>query len=315
MPNFDGGHYFYTGLVPIPRQPAPRPGDGSMTAPSDIVREALAVLPNYSQAAGVARTSPFARCPRTHFARLALLEDTAFNGRDPIDAIKGMVTGVDLLVHQPVDHLSTPWLLFEADFDAADGSAESRDSWACELWDTMSAELRSVFHHCHSFDKVADGAAFAAYLGRAQIETYMSFNDYGLETVPLKSLSMKRVAALILGVLALFLVAAWLLQRELALNLGWPLWIVVGLVGLAAGLWAAYRLIMRVGARPFPTAPDSDLKSVLKGLYLQRHLTRFAIDHQRDTPEALHAAFGAFLAGHAPADVERPTQTPGVLTS
>ncbi len=315
MPNFDGGHYFYTGLAPIARQPAPRPGDGAMTAPSAIVRSALASLPNFSAAPGAGRTSPFARCIRTHFARFAVIEDVAYGGRDPTDAIQAAAKGRSPLVHQPVDHLSCPWLLFEADFDAADGSAGTRDGWAADLWTYMSAELRAVFQHCRGFDEVADGAGFAAYLGRAQVETFMSFNDYGLAALPLKSTSMMRIAAEGVAVLALFLLAYWLIERELGLNLGWWGWLLAGLLGLAAGAWAAYRLVMRRGARPYPRAPDSDLKSVLKGLYLQRHLTQFAIDHQGDSPERLHAAFGAFLAEHAPANVEKPTQTPGVLMS
>ena len=37
---------------------------------------------------------------------------------------------------------------------------------------------------------------------------------------------------------------------------------------------------MAAGAKPFPTAPDSDLPTVLKALHLQHAFTRFAIDNQ-----------------------------------
>jgi hypothetical protein len=313
MPDFDGGHYFYTGLAPI-RRTSVRRSDGSVTAPSHLVREALAFLPNYSQAKDATRVSPFARSQRTHFVRIAVIDDPAFNGRDPVDAIRQNLPGVGaLLDHQPVDYLSRPWLLFEADFDAADGAAATRDGWAAEMWDLAGRELRAVFEHCHGFETVTDGPGFAAYLARGQIETTMSFNDYYIDPLTAPNLSFKRIAAQVLGVLALFLAAAWLLSREL--NLGWPLWTAAALLGLGAGLWAAYRLAMSRGARPYPTADGSDLPTVLKALYLQQSFTRFATDHQGDTPDRLHAAFGTFLADHQPANLVEPTQTPGVLES
>ena len=64
------------------------------------------------------------------------------------------------------------------------------------------------------------------------------------------------------------------------------------------------------GQKPLPTAPGSDLPSVLKALYLQRHFARFAIDHQGVTDADLHAAFGTFLTAHAPSDRDGPTQAP-----
>ena len=64
-------------------------------------------------------------------------------------------------------------------------------------------------------------------------------------------------------------------------------------------------------------APNGEgrLETVLKGLYLQQKFSQFATDHQFDTPEQLHAAFGTFLADHDPANSNKPTQPPGVLNS
>jgi hypothetical protein len=312
MPNFDGGHYFYTGLAPV-RRPSVRRADGSVTSPSHIVREALAFLPNYSQAKDVTRVSPFARSTRTHFVRIAVIDDPAFNGRDTADSILQAVKGVNLLEHQPVDHLSRPWILFEADFDVPDGTAASRDAWAAEMWNLCDAELRAVFEHCHGFETVKDGASFAAYLARAQIETTKSFNEYYMDVPKLASLSMSRLLGQTIGVLALFLIAAWLISRQF--HVGWWLWAVAIVLGLGAGLWATYKLVMGRGAKPFPSAAGGDLPSVLKSLYLQQRFSQFATDHQGDTPERLHAAFGTFLADHDPANAARPTQAPGVLNS
>ena len=308
MPNLDGGHYFYTGLFPVMLDSVQRP-DGSYTVHSHLLREALASLPNFSESSGPIRTSPFARSDSTHFVRLAVIDEPEFNGRDPVDALKQAVKGIDLLAHQPVDHLSRAWLMVATDFDAPDAGA--RDLWAAGLWDVMAPELRAIFGHCERFGEVQDGAAFAAYIGRGQVETTMSFNDYWIKPPPFPSLSLGAIAGTILLVLALFLGLGWFVQRQY--GAGWWIWILAALLGIGAGLWAAYRLVVARGRRPFPTAPDSDLKSVLKGLYLQQNLVRFAIDHQGASPEELHAAFGQFLASAQPANVDEPTQKPGVL--
>ena len=313
MPTCDGGHYFFTGLFPVRLEPECAPS-GSWTAPSHILREALATLPNSSEYGDPEiRMSPFARSRRTHFARFAVIDDPAFNGRDGEDAIKQAIAGVNLLAHQPVDHLAQPWLLFAAEFDAPDGGDSRRDAWARELWETMEAELRAVFESCCGFDEVGDADGFAAYLAQGQIETTLPFNDYWIDPPPIPTLSMARIAAQGLAVLAVFLVAAWLIDREL--GGGWPVWVAAILIGAAAALYAVYRLIMRRGAAPWPTAPNSDLKSVLKSIYLQQHFVRFAIAQQGASPEALHAAFGRFVAEMKPSDVDGPTQAPGVVKS
>ena len=76
---------------------------------------------------------------------------------------------------------------------------------------------------------------------------------------------------------------------------------------LAYGL---YRWILRRGPAPFPTAPGSDLPTVLKSLYLQQHFTRFAIEAQGLSDAELHNRFGAFLTAGKPGSAS-PTQPPG----
>ncbi|HVU30065.1 MAG TPA: hypothetical protein VHE36_06675, partial [Sphingomicrobium sp.] len=66
------------------------------------------------------------------------------------------------------------------------------------------------------------------------------------------------------------------------------------------------------GDRPFPTAPDSDLRTILKALYLQRAFVDFAISNQGAPAEALSDAFEKFIARHRPGGDE-PTQSPGVV--
>jgi hypothetical protein len=55
--------------------------------------------------------------------------------------------------------------------------------------------------------------------------------------------------------------------------------------------------------------------SILKALYLQQNFVRFAVETQGADHPTLHRRFGEFLAQHAPSNVERPTQKPGVIKS
>jgi hypothetical protein len=66
---------------------------------------------------------------------------------------------------------------------------------------------------------------------------------------------------------------------------------------------------------PFPTAPRSDLRSVLKALYLQQNFIDFMIDSQGCDSQALQAKFLQFVGRHQPSSVDSPTQTPGSIPS
>jgi hypothetical protein len=96
---------------------------------------------------------------------------------------------------------------------------------------------------------------------------------------------------------------------------GWP-WgriAVIGLLALCASIAVDYWVVMRHGARPFPTAPNADLPSVLKALYLQQKVTSFVAENQGADARQLHDAFGRFVAEHRPSDVQEPTQPSGVV--
>jgi hypothetical protein len=314
MPTIDGGHIFLTLLAPVKLGEVLHP-DGQITTHSHMLREELSILPTAQQSPVSIDTglcSPFARCTRTHFLRLLVIDQPMFNGKDASNPLVDAVTGASRLTHQPFDVLSRPWLVLSADIDRRPGEADDGiASWAEGMWTRNEAEMRAVFSHCHGFETVRTAADFAAYVKRCQIETTMSFNDYWQGRPPLKGETLKslaiRTGVVALGVTALM----WLLIRPA--SLWWLLaFLLLGvLAGAALSIWALWNK----GAKAFPAAPDSDLKSVLKSLHVQQRFAIFAGKAQGLEAAALHSAFGKFLADVRPEDLESPTQAPGVIRS
>ena len=187
----------------------------------------------------------------------------------------------------------------------------------------MGQELREILIFCEGFKStVTDAAGFAAYIASCQLETTMSFNDYyadapTLPAWPEKNFLWAAIASLLilgLGLLASFMpsLPSWLPHPFVL--------VIVGVVALVAVVLAAYASIVAAGRKPFPSAPDSDLPSVLKALHLQRTFTRFAIDSQMQaagtdaaSAQKLYDDFAAFVAANKPNDIGAPTQAPGVI--
>ncbi|MGA2044446.1 MAG: hypothetical protein ABSG83_13870 [Roseiarcus sp.] len=330
MPTFDAGHYFLTCLVPVLTGPIREAG--VETSPAQALRKRLACLPTAAQTPerGGGR-SPFARNARTHFARLVVIDDVAYNGRDLRDTLWSAARRDTLTLAQPQDHLTCPFLLFAVDFDAASGADGERDSYLAELWRTAEPELRGVFGLCRGFaEAVTDERSFAAYLARGQLETTMSFNDYYVDppnlpvwaTGRFKWAAIASAAAFALGLAAtLALFVAELFGRPMVSELRWAVGLtVLGAAALALVGAAAYASVMAAGARPFPAAPDADLPTVLEALHLQRRFTRFAIDRQGQaaaddaaSAQRLYDEFGRFIAENRPGEPDAARQAPGVI--
>ena len=253
MPSLDGGHYFLTALAPVLADPCTRT-DGSITSPTASLREALATLPTAGQSEASinsGRRSPFSRCHRTHFARLVVIDQPAFNGRNPGNSLVEAIRKTDLLAHQPVDTLTRAWLLLAIDFDPADAPDGGLHDYLVGLWNVMSDELRDIYRHCYRFkDEVKDGDGFARYIQCCQVETTMPFNDYWITPLKLPTLPLIGMAV----AAALFIAAAtWLACRIAGF---WGLISLPVSIGIAA--WCAYHFAMSRGLRPFPAAPGSD---------------------------------------------------------
>jgi len=332
MPNFDGGHYFLSALIPIQKGLCPNQVDpGNSYSHTHAIRELLDLLPtggnristNRSQASAEANDaidgdwlSPFSRDLRTHFCRLVVIDDLTFVGREHQDAILNTIRKINPVIPGPVDHLPWSYLALIIDFDAADGSPESLRGYLDGLWNVMGDELTLIAQHCQGFDPSRPRESFIQQVLSSQIETTMSFNDYywlaepglwqGGGTLPnrwSKVLSVPLITTAIAAV-ALSLLLPGALLRLLLL----PLLLALLLVWL-------YRRIISVGMEPFPTAPRTDLRSVLKALYLQRVFVDFMIDNQGRSPADLQQSFSRFVQRHKPDSLDAPSQPAGCIPS
>ncbi len=338
MPNHDGGHYFLTVLAPVRTDTMIDPVIGRTRSHQHMLAQKLALLPTGRQTAvspADAMPSPFARNTQNHLARFAIINEPHFNGRLSDDALVSTVRGVDPLQPQAVDQLTTPYLLFAADLDAQVGDGEAAlQAYTATLWRTMQPDLVQIFDHCIGFEGTDTPEKFHAYLKACQVETTLPFNDYwayGMDLGATKPQAgsgamagfLKWGGRLALGALIVWLVALAadglfiglgannILSRVAASVTGWGAAVLLVLILLAAFAAAAlYGWVMRRGAQPFPTAPDSDLPSILKGLFLQQAFTRLAIETQGLDDDALHARFGAFLEAVKPT-ASSPALTPG----
>jgi hypothetical protein len=337
MPNLDGGHLFLTVLVPVRLDTAIDPFDAGSRSHRHLLAERLALIPTGRQTAAsdpLGPESPFARNMLNHFARFVMIDGPAYNGRNSGDTVIGVLKGTDPLVGQPVDG-THPYLLFAADVDASGDADATLKTYTATLWETMGAEIRGIFQHCVGFDSVRDAAGFHAYIQLCQIETTMPFNDYWLDGMPvgasgaasqLPHYVKMAVSAFTAYVIALFCVVALHFAlvafgvedslSDLAARLA--AW---GSIGLAAvlciallALYGAYRWALGRGAQPLPTAPGSDLPSVLKSLFLQQQFVRFVLETQGSSDQTIHARFGAFLGATAPQSPS-PSQSPGEIAS
>lgn len=322
MPNLDGGHYFLTILIPV-RTDLVDPGALAPVSHLHALKMALERLLPAQQSPTTSKetrddNSPFARSNRTHFARLFVIDDVAFNGRVPQNTLWSAIRGTVLTDPQPVDHLSQPFLAFTADFDPVGNGDNEPSDYLQHLWSVMEKELRSVFQHCLQFEMVRDGASFARWVRKGQLETTMPFNDYWITPPPFPSISTRLLITLAAIPAAAFVICLIGAFFAWAFNHPMNAWMTGALIAFVVTLIAIgidYLLVMRAGAKPFPTAPNSDLRSVLKSMFIQQNFVDFIGDYQLSSPSEVRAAFRDFVARTAPEDLDHHTQTPGVIRS
>ncbi|MFT7596403.1 MAG: hypothetical protein ACI8R4_003738, partial [Paracoccaceae bacterium] len=251
--------------------------------------------------------SPFAAVPGTHFAHLFIIDDTRYNGRRPSNPILDLIFNVKLTIAEKVDRLPDAYLVLAVDFDAADGSTASLRAYTDAMWANMADTLRLIYAQVEGFDTVDSATRFNEFVREGQIETTLPFNDYWADPAPTVSPApwmLAGSALVLLATIMLGMTGTWT-------GSSWGLW---GL-GLLAFLVVNIGIVVKFGLTPFPAAPDSDLQSVLKAIYIQQMFTGFAIAHLGHPEDQLKAAFEDFCNRHRPRDHSGPRQSPGVLTT
>lgn len=321
MPDFDNGHIFLTTLAPI--KPG-APADDPQVSHGQRIRTGLSLMPVARQSPATANAheiSPFARNTRNHLARMFVLNDTVYNGRNTMNPIAAIVRSIpiirnffgggvpaNVLKPQKMDHLN------------AAQQRDVRHSYARKLWETMSEELIALYSNCYGFEGVDSADKFAAYLDRCHVETTMPFHDYYFQTpafnnsklmIGLGAVTALSFVAAIAGFALHIFGLAQIPFTSWPTNLFWPC---ATLLGLVLG-FITVKFINSRGQKPFPLGKYDDLPSVLKAIYIQQKMADFYIDNQGADPDALHAAFGKFITEHDPQNTHSKTQKPGVISS
>ena len=309
MPNYDAGHYFLTVFAPVRLDSVLV--EGQSHARRHLIRERLAALPAGERTVvskGKGNDSPFARSLSTHFVRMFVMDDVVFNGRAAADTLWSKIRKTDLLKPQPVDRLSTPFLVVSVDFDAASGDDSELNVYLTDLWGRASVELTDIFQHCVGFEGAASAADFCRYIKKCQIETTMPFNDYWSAPPALSDLSLTPYLAGAGAGLVAILFGFGLHRGGL---------VAAGLAVILLAVLLGYRRVMAAGQQPFPKsappAPGPDLPTVLKALYVQRAFTELAIAAQGRSDQDIFDAFGKFVAETHPDEIVSPSQVPGVI--
>lgn len=307
MANYDAGHYFLTVMAPLDRH-AFVEVEGTRRSSIDNVRHLLATLPTAEQdlfSEGSGLNSPFADVPGTHFAHFFVIDDLRYNGRRPSNPFIDLIQNIKMTTPQEIDHLPDAYLVLALDFDAPDGSDASLRAYTEGMWHGMGAELTMLFEHSPAFKGVTDAESFFDFVRAGQITTNLPYNDYWAHDRPIPSPKYWMIgASLAVLALAVLIYAGGLLS-------GWALVLLSVLALFAVNV----AIVAKFGLTPFPKAPESDIASILKALYIQQMFTGFAIDNLGKDKETLMANFDRFCARHKPGDVSGPRQPPGVLRS
>lgn len=349
MPSFDAGYYQLTALIPVVRgaDAAAQWRWHPLSATAvDSLRELLASFRSVDvpvpsdPALRHCRAIPFSCSNRTHFARLVVLEDLAYNGLQQgdtlFDTVRQLLPGMKKQQRESPDYLPSPYLLVLLDFDALDGSTAMVEKYLLELWRSMEQEWTLILRHCCGFDSTPERRkqSFVRLILNHEIETTFGYATYawlvrkrnatnwpfpaGARQVqdrlaPLISLLLW---VLVVGLCGLALLAALFALishpnpasvRHLLVLLGCA----GGLVLLAPLLWQS---LMRRANQPWSAEPFTDLRSILKALYLQNSFLEMAERWQNCCGEddaSLRSNFRSFLETAQPQNLNSPSLLPG----
>lgn len=317
---------------------------------ADSLRELLGSfhsvdVPDVSKASAakglVARSIPFSGNDRTHFARLVVVDHLAYNGRQQGDSIIDLVRrflgpwlpgALRRKEFDEVDHLPTPYLLVLLDFDSPDGSRESVESYLLELWALMQQEWTAILNHCSGFEQLEERRvdSYLDLILRHEIETTFGYAIYswGAERAQrwqpalggFRSGRGFNRPGLLFGFVGipvlefyLALVVIGVVGPSVLVN---PCFWIVALFALVMKPFVWQQFLKRAN-EPWPHQAGSDLRSVLKALFLQQSLLRLleSCQEQSSADDSLSrlAQFRQFLQETRPHDLRGPTLKPGCV--
>lgn len=375
MPSFDSGFYQLTALIPLLSEDAdPRlwSWQRRSSTPVHSLRELLDSFRSVDVATlegencggmEVLRAIPFSASDRTHFARLVVVEDLAYNGRKRndtlIDLLRGgllperlqrLIPALRLKDREVPDQLPCSYLLVLLDFDSPDGSQGSVESYLRHLWQSMEQEWTLILRHCQGFDLEPPGRRVQSFLElilHYEIETTFGFAAYRwgaqqarrwqpragrflapqpatgsrVGLIGLLPVLLVALGAVILPVLLLLIQVVQALLGIIGLHWQvphplWLGWVPLGSVLLGVLLLpVCWQLFLSRANRPWSAEPGTDLRSVLKALYLQERFQRMA-EAWQNRPAAglsLRDHYHRFLQEERPHDLGAPTLMPGEI--
>lgn len=346
MPSFDAGYYHFTALLPVLPQGTDSDSwrwNNWSRSPLASLRELLSsfrtvdvptLAEEDNQHVLAARPVPFSMSNRTHFARMVVVEDVAYNGLQRGDTLLDLLGSLfpalrSLINRKPPDHLPIAYLLIVIEFDSPDGFRSSVESYLNELWLHMEQEWTLVLRHCHGFQGTPEHSrqSFIKLLLHYEIETTFGFTGYNwlarkvghrkYASHDLLPPSCDRPRLLIVGLLVPF--AACMIPIVIIMGIGlfgYQPTVLLILIGLIIALMVCWHSFLKQANRPWPREPHSDLKSTLKSLYLQHAFPELLLDLQSQKSNSkmdLRRRFRSFVADVNPHDSESPTLMPGCL--
>ena len=180
--NKAGQAYALTMLCPI------KAGAENNVAFADAIRDQLEIWNGMP-------ASPMVKTPNTYLCRYYILDDVCTQSLpgggfwDNVSDILPVMPAKWRLAALPYeDHLKSRYLVFSSNFHG------DLEPYLRGMWQTVEADIRSVWRHCYGFEQVDDADTFVDYAKRCQVNTSLFFvgsNDDSL-AAQLKALYVKQ---------------------------------------------------------------------------------------------------------------------------
>lgn len=180
--NISGNAYALTMLCPI------KPGIEENRTYADLIRDQL-------ESWNLADVSPLAQVPNTYLCRFFVLDDIyteSLPGASIWDALSDLriiPSNKQRLAALPhTDHLQSSYLVFSSNLHG------DIDTYLKGMWESIQAEINTIWPYCYGFEVVNDATSFMAYAHKCCLDSALFFvgsNDDSLAE-QLKALYVKQ---------------------------------------------------------------------------------------------------------------------------